>query len=111
MARKPTKKQKVFAKEYAKTGNGTQSALKAYDTDSVVTADSMARENLGKPRVMALIEGYAETAQYRIQELSAQEKNLNVALTASRDIMDRAGFKPVEKNAHAIQGDLTISWE
>ena len=50
--RKPTPKQKVFAAEYVKNkGNGTQAALKAYDTDDERTASVIAVENLGKPRV------------------------------------------------------------
>lgn len=49
-----TLKQKRFADEYIKTGNGTQSALNAYDTNSN-TAGVIASENLRKPSVEAYI--------------------------------------------------------
>ncbi len=57
-----------------------------------------------------LIESYAPKAAARVEELCAQEKNLNVALGAAKDILDRAGYKPVDKQATAIQGDINISW-
>ena len=53
---KLTKKQKGFAKEYARTGNGTQSALKHYDTKDDDTAAAIAYENLSKPQVAQAIE-------------------------------------------------------
>jgi len=94
----PTLKQRRFVTEYLKTGNGTQSALKAYDTEDPNTAHAIASENLRKPTIRTLIEEFADEALTRIKELSKQEKNLNVALGASRDILDRAGFKPPERN-------------
>ena len=49
---KVTQKQKVFAAEYVKNkGNGTQAALKAYDTTDQKTACSIGTENLSKPVV------------------------------------------------------------
>lgn len=56
MATKLTKKQKVFVEEYAETGNGTQSALKAYDTDSPKVASVIAVENLAKPSIKEALE-------------------------------------------------------
>lgn len=57
---KLTKKESDFAKEYARTGNGTQSALKAYDTKSVTVAGSMATENLKKPKIIKAIQSIAD---------------------------------------------------
>jgi len=52
MAREATLKQKQFAKEYVDTkGNGTQSALKVYDTEDNNTANNIASDNLLKPTV------------------------------------------------------------
>ena len=48
---KLTGKEKAFAKEYAKTNNGTQSALKVYNTDKPNSAAVIANENLIKPKV------------------------------------------------------------
>ncbi len=54
--RKLTAKEKAFAKEYAMSKNGTQSALKVYDTDSANVASTIASENLTKPRIRHEIE-------------------------------------------------------
>lgn len=56
-----SKKEKAFAQEYAKTGNGVQSALKVYDTESYKTASTIADANLDKPRVQNLIMSIAES--------------------------------------------------
>lgn len=57
MTAKLTKKQKIFVDEYIATGNGTQSALKAYDTDAPTVANAIAVENLQKPLIQnALID-------------------------------------------------------
>ena len=55
-----TKKQKVFVKEYLKTENGTQAALKAYDTDDYSTAGNIASDNLNKPKIINAIKSLAE---------------------------------------------------
>jgi hypothetical protein len=43
---KLTKKEREFLKEYFKTGNGTLSALKVYDTDNYASASEIASQNL-----------------------------------------------------------------
>lgn len=53
-----TKKQKGFVKDYVLTENGTQSALKNYDTTDEHTAAVIASENLTKPEI---IEAVTET--------------------------------------------------
>lgn len=94
---KLTRKQEKFVKEFIDTGNGTQSALKAYDTTDEVTAGSIAWENLRKPQIQQAIQDSAKIAQSVILELAKKAKNEQVRLGASKDILDRAGFKPVEK--------------
>lgn len=98
MARGLTKKQKGFVKDYLETGNGTQSALKNYDTTDYKTASVIATENLEKPRVIAYLESKAEKAAEFVYQLAESGENENVRLGASKDILDRAGFKPVEKS-------------
>lgn len=56
MAKKLTKKQKDFIEAYAETGNGTQAALSAYDTDSPKVASVIAAENLTKPSIQIALE-------------------------------------------------------
>jgi len=98
MATRLTKKEKAFANEYINTGVGTTAALKAYDTDDYMTAASIASENLKKPKVIAYIESKAEKAAEFVFTLAETGENENVRLSASKDILDRAGFKPVEKS-------------
>lgn len=53
MAKRLTTKQKAFAEEYIRNGgNGTQAAMKVYDTEDNATARSIASENLTKPNIM-----------------------------------------------------------
>jgi phage terminase small subunit len=94
---KLTKKEKEFADEYLATGNGTRSALKAYDTESLRVAASIASENLTKPDIRAYIEEHASGAMSRIVELSYSAENETVKLKANQDILDRAGFKPTDR--------------
>lgn len=92
-----TKKQEIFVKEYLDTGNGTQSALKAYNTEDENTAAVIAWENLRKPKIQEAIQDSASIAQSIILELAQTATNETVKLNASKDILDRAGFKPVDK--------------
>lgn len=98
--RKPrlTKKQKDFAKAYLETGNGTQSALKAYDTTDPNTANQIALDNLQKPTVKQYLESKAEKAAEFVYQLAESAENEGVRLGASKDILDRAGYKPVDKS-------------
>ena len=95
---KLSKKKKVFADTYIETGNGTQSALQAYDTSDPHTAAQIAYENLRKPDVREYIESHAPEAAARIVQLAINAENETVRLNANRDILDRAGYKPVEKS-------------
>jgi hypothetical protein len=61
MTAKLTRKQKKFVEAMVDTGNGTQSALVAYDTESPTTAAVIASENLTKPNIVeALAERLSE---------------------------------------------------
>ena len=60
MARGLTKKEKGFVKDYVKTGNGTQSALKNYDTDDEDVAAVIASHKLGKVKIQDAIKVYAD---------------------------------------------------
>ena len=63
-----TKKQKIFVKEYVKSENGTQSALKAYDTKSENVAGALASENLRKPNIATAIEEVRKSLAERIPD-------------------------------------------
>jgi len=101
MAKKLTKKQKGFARDYLETGNGTIAALNNYDIEGKnpeKIASAIAVENLGKPSVKAYLESKAEKAAEFVYTLAESAENEGVRLGASKDILDRAGFKPVDKS-------------
>src|SRR3990167_5015195 len=98
MATKLTKKQKGFVKDYIDTGNGSLAVKKNYDVSTDLTARTMASENLTKPNIKEALESHAGDAESRIYHLSQKAKSEMLSYVASKDIMDRAGYKPVEKS-------------
>lgn len=98
MARTITPKQKKFAKAYIETGNATQSALIAYDTTSLDVAKNIGSENLTKPNVQEYIQSKAEVAAEIVFTIAQHGESDDVRLKASKDILDRAGYKAVDKS-------------
>lgn len=95
-----TKQQKEFADEYMRTGNGTQAVLKTYNIkgNKIWTASSLANQNLKKVDVLAYIKENASVAASVIMELIENKKTpAAVRLWASKDVLDRAWYKPIEK--------------
>lgn len=101
--RKLSKKQLGFAKDYLETGNGKQSALKNYDTNKENVAASIASENLTKPNVRAYLESKAEKAAEFVYELAESSQVDSVRLNASKDILDRTGYKVPETSVNPGQ--------
>lgn len=108
MSNRLTKKQHAFVKEYLETGNGTKSALKAYNTNDYSTAGMIASENLKKPKIIEAMENEATNAFIRIVKISKTAKNESVKLNANKDILDRAGYKPIERQDITSQGEKII---
>ena len=98
---KLTKKQKDFAEAYLETGIGNLAVKQAkYKVSTDESARAIASQNLTKPSIQAYLEDRAEEAAIRVVELSKQGENLPVALNASKDILDRAGYKPIERSVN-----------
>ena len=51
----------------------------------------------------------ATKASHKMLELSTSAKREYVQLEASKDILDRAGYKPVEKSMSLVQGNINVS--
>ena len=51
----------------------------------------------------------ATKAVNRILSLSSSAKSEYVQLEASKDILDRAGFKAPDKQLHLLQGDIQVN--
>lgn len=61
MATELTKKEKGFIKDYLETGNGTEAALKNYDTEDKNIAASIASQNLTKLKIQNEIRSIADS--------------------------------------------------
>lgn len=108
MATNLTKKEKDFADAYLETGNGTQSALKSYDTESAKVASVIASENLAKPRIIEYLQENAEPVAKNMIRLALSAESEQVQVAAGKDVLDRAGYKPVEKSVNLkIEADIT----
>ena len=51
----------------------------------------------------------ATIASRKVLDLATNAKSEYVQLEASKDILDRAGYKPVEKSMSLIQGNINVS--
>ncbi|MBL7057807.1 terminase small subunit [Patescibacteria group bacterium] len=96
---KLTKKQENFCVEYLETGNATEAAERSYSVKNRQTANAVGAENLAKPSIRAYLDRIAKSAVIVIYELSQSAINEAVRLSASKDILDRAGYRVQEKSA------------
>ncbi len=93
-----TKKQKIFADAFLDTGNGTQSALKAYDTTDAGVASVISADNLKKPSVIQYLEDNANDVASNMVRLALHAESEMAQIHAGKDVLDRAGYKPVDKS-------------
>lgn len=92
-------RQEKFVSNYLRSGNATQSALAAWYAKT--TANSKSSEMLWNDLIQERIRKACEKAQRKIEELIDSESE-NIALSASKDILDRGGYKQTEK--------ISVSW-
>ena len=97
---KLTMKQKLFVQEYIKTkGNGTQSALRVYDTKNPRTATVIGVENLSKPSVKEELEKILASNKFNISTFTNKLSSVVASEPAKgysgADIMDaiKTGLK------------------
>ena len=103
-----TKKEKGFADDYLDTGHGTEAALDNYDTKDYMTAANIASENLKKPKIIQYLENNASAVANNIVKLALNAESEQVQLAAGKDVLDRAGYKPVEKSINLnVQAEIT----
>ena len=51
----------------------------------------------------------ATIASRKVLDLASSAKSEYVQLEASKDILDRAGYKPVDKAMHLVSGNINVS--
>ena len=118
-------RQEKFAQEYWATGHGTNSAIKAGYSEK--TAYSQANQLLKNPEIQKKIKEYEEESRTLLQQQFARDAiearkimfklmenddtPENVRLSAAKDFLDRAGYKPTEDMNINAMGDMGIQIE
>jgi len=102
-----TPKEKGFCDDYLDTGNASEAARRNYDISDPngSTTRVLGNHVLNRPFVQSYLEGMAEGAISRIENMSKTAKNESVKLSANKDILDRAGFSAVSRTDLTTQGD------
>lgn len=117
-----TERQRRFAWEYWDLGNATRSAINAGYSEK--TAHVQGPRLLKNVRIQELIKEYREESEALLRQQFSKDAvearkvmyNMmadddvpeNVRLSAAKDFLDRAGFKPVEKSEVESNGELGI---
>lgn len=106
-----TPKQKKFADEYMKTGNGTQSALKTYNTTDYDTASSIAKENLRKPQIQWYCAQWVEDAKKMMYTIAMTWEKEENRIRACKDVIDRGEWLPTQKVEQKTEhtGNISIT--
>lgn len=116
-------RQERFAQEYWKTGHGTNSAIAAgYSKKSAHTQANLLLNNI---KVQDRIKELEEQSRSELQQqfsrdaikarkimfniMENDEAPEHVRLSAAKDFLDRAGFKPVEKQETTLSGGVDIN--
>ena len=118
-------RQEKFAQEYWATGHGTNSAIKA--GYSKKTAYSQASQLLKNVEIQKKIKELEEESRALLQQqfsrdaiearkimfklMENDDTPENVRLSAAKDFLDRAGYKPTEDMNINAMGDMGIQIE
>jgi len=100
-----TSKQKEFANKYIDSGNATQSVKDTFKVEDSNYAAVKGSRLIRNDNVKKYLEENADGAASRIVELSKSANNESVKLNANKDILDRAGFKPIDKTDITTRGE------
>lgn len=115
--KKLTPKLKGFSDDFLKTGNGAEAARRNYKIGSrggkinSSTARTIAAENLAKPSVREYLKGIAQDMAEIVNEIARKGETHTVRLNAAKDVLDRAGYKPVDAIDVTSGGEIIKSIE
>lgn len=102
--RKITDQQQTFIDHYVLTGDGTHSAEKAGYKNPVVRGSEMKKKY--RVEIMEATKGalgeLAPVLMKAAVDIALENENPRVRLTAIQDLLDRAGYKPVEKSVTEV---------
>lgn len=94
-----TRKQKAFADALLanKKMSATQAVRETYNVKAEgSTARTVAAENMAKPSIQIYMQSHADSAVNRVVQL-VKSKREEIALAASKDILDRVHGKPTQR--------------
>lgn len=86
-----------FADDYIKDGKKQANALKQWPELSPESAAVKANRLLKNDKVREYIESQAERSAHNIAKIANSGKHDTITLRANQDILDRAGYKPVDE--------------
>tara|TARA_R100000544_G_C2225271_1_gene60238 strand:+ start:475 stop:852 length:378 start_codon:yes stop_codon:yes gene_type:complete len=115
--RKLTKRQIALVDAYvANGGNVTQAAKTAGyaegDSGRVTAQKALKTAHVQQHLMTVVTEQFsrlAPAAVYQLAGLSKGAKSEYVQLEASKDLLDRAGFKPIDRSQVQVAGDIRVS--
>ena len=115
--RKLTKKQKLLIDTIVATGCSVTKASKIAGYSDGESGRVTASKTLKLPhiqeymqqRVRESIGLNATIASKKVLDLASSAKSEYVQLEASKDILDRAGYKPIDKAMHLVSGNINVS--
>mgnify|MGYP004447729447 FL=1 len=115
--RKLTKKQRLLIDTIVATGCSVTKASKiagySEGESGRVTASKTLRlphiQEYMQQRIRESIGLNATIASKKVLDLASSAKSEYVQLEASKDILDRAGYKPIDKAMHLVSGNIEVS--
>ena len=115
--REPTDKQRVLVDTLVATGCTVREAAQAAGYAEGESGRVSASKALAQPhvqqymmqRVSEQVGMNATVAAAKVLKLATGAKSEYVQLEASKDILDRAGFKPIDRSQVQVAGDIRVS--
>ena len=105
-----SKKQRGFVKDYVATENGSQSALKHYDTDKPEVARSIASENLTKPYIIEAISELRKSIADRIPDELLEKRHIELLDKRERIMID-GELEDVGPDVQAVTKGLDMAYK
>ncbi len=115
--RRITKKQKLLIDTIVATGCSITKASKIAGYSDGESGRVTASKTLRLPHIQEYMQQRiresiglnATIASKKVLDLSTSAKSEYVQLEASKDILDRAGYKPIDKSMHLVSGDINVT--
>ena len=115
--RKLTKKQRLLIDTIVATGCSVTKASKVAGYSDGESGRVTASKTLRLPHIQEYMQQRiresiglnATIASKKVLDLASSAKSEYVQLEASKDILDRAGYKPIDKAMHLVSGNIEVS--